>query len=239
MSAVNEVADLLKLVAEGVRNVRTIVDAARDGYKYLHEHHADAEADLANLLEELGKLTEYLADGASIITGFAFTVTGTDLDRQPRAFNDLLVERQRVFARFDAQLDRTRTHCSKVGMHANKLRIQAETNGLHNLFGLVNAGKEQAGRMARLVEEVYENDVELLKEFQYMSEAVRLALDDVQTTLGPRGTMLVENVPAAAELLGRYATEFTAIQIRADDSKRELHALVNELRFPHLVRTPQ
>ena len=47
MSAVDEVAVFLRLVGEGITNVRSIVDAARDGHAYLHQHHKDAEKDLA------------------------------------------------------------------------------------------------------------------------------------------------------------------------------------------------
>ena len=206
MSVVQEVADLLKLVADAIGNVRTIIDTARDGQQFLQRNHPDAKDDLASLLEEIGKLTEYLADASSIITGFAFAVTGTDLDRQPRAFNDLFVQRQAVFARFDAQLQRTRAHCSTIGNYAWQLRHQAEKKGMHNLFGLVNAATRQATEMSRLIEEVYSNDTVLLKEFENMAKAVRLALDDIQAALGPPGQMLVENVPAAAELLGRYST---------------------------------
>jgi hypothetical protein len=235
---VEEVADLLKVVAHGISNVRMIIDAARDGHQYLQGHHPDAQADLAKLLDQFGKLTEYLAEASSIITGFAFAVTGTAFDREPRAFNDLLVKRQAVFARFDAQPELTRAHCSEIGMHAWASRQQAEKNGMHNLFGLVNAGKQRAEEMSEQIERVYGNDAKLLTEFQNMAKAVRLGLDDIQAALGPPGQMLVENVPVAAELLGRYATEFLPIQLRADDTKRELHALVNDLRFPQLTPTP-
>ena len=113
-----EVADLLKLVADGIGNVRSIVDAARDGYTSLTKNHPNAQTDLANLLDEIGKLTEYLADASSIVTSFAFTVSETELGRQPDRFNDLLRKRQAgVLARFDAQLGATRAHSSEIGMY--------------------------------------------------------------------------------------------------------------------------
>lgn len=235
MTAIAEVLDLLKVVADGIGNVRTVVEAARDGEKFLRTHYPDAEKDLADLLDEIGKLTEYLADASSIITGFAFTVTGSDVDRQPRAFNDLLVQRQAVFARFDNQLQLTRTHCSRIDDYGDALLKKAQERGLHNLFGLLNAGSEQAQRMSDLVLDVWTNDQTLLREFKSMSEAVRRALDDVQAALGPPGQMLIENVPAAAALLGEYSTAFVPIQLEADEVKRELHALVNDLRPPQPI----
>jgi hypothetical protein len=235
MSTVSDVGALLNLVGDGIRNVRTIVDATRDGYAYLQAHHSGAQADLASLLVEMGKLTEYLADAASIITGFAFTVSGSDVARQPRAFNDLVVDRQAVFARFDAQLEVTRSHCSVIGNHAWRLGEEARKKGLPNLFGLVKAGTKRAEEMSRQVQEVYGNDAELLSQFKNMAMAVKLALGDVQAALGPPGQMDPGNVPAAAKLLGEYSTRFLAIQVRADDAKRELNSLVNDLRFPHLV----
>ena len=227
------------LVAVGIGNVRSIVDAARDGYAFLTKNHPNAQTDLANLLDEIGKLTEYLADASSIVTSFAFTVSETELGRQPDRFNDLLRKRQAVLARFDAQLGATRAHSSEIGMYAYQLRLEAEKNGMQNLFGLLNTGKEQAKKMSRLVQEVYANDGVLLDEFQNMAKATTLALNDVQSKLGPPGLMKAENVPAAAKLLGRYQTEFLPVQLEADDTKRELRSLVNELRFPHLATGTQ
>ena len=238
MSAVDEVAALLRLVGEGITNVRSIVDAARDGHAYLHQHHKDAEKDLASLLEEIGKLTESLAEGASIVTHFAFTVSGSDLDRQPARFNDRLEQRQAVLDRFDSQLEKTKTSCATIGHHAHVLQQQAERSGRHNLFGLMNAGKKQAERMSVLLVEVYGNDTELLEEFKNIASAVRLALADVQSVLGPPGQGRPENVEAASERLGEYSKEFLRMEASADDTKRELRSLVNELRFPHLMPTP-
>jgi hypothetical protein len=239
MTVVKEVTDLLKLVAEGISNVRTIVDAARDGREYLHQHHKDAETDLASLLEEIGKLTESLAEGASIVTHFAFTVSGSDLDRQPARFNDHLEQRQAVFARFDSQLEKTKASCSKIGHHAYLLQEQAKSNGMHNLFGLMNAGKRRAEQMSVLLFEVYGNDTELLEEFKNMARAVKLALADVHAVLAPRGQARPENVETASERLWEYSKEFLPVQAAADDTKRELHSLVNELRFPHLMPASQ
>jgi hypothetical protein len=87
-------------------------------------------------------------------------------------------------------------------MYAYQLRLEAEKNGMQNLFGLLNTGKEQAKKMSRLVQEVYANDGVLLDEFQNMAKATTLALNDVQSKLGPPGLMKAENVPAAAKLLG-------------------------------------
>ena len=230
MTVIAEVSDLLKTVADGISNVRTVVEAARDGEEFLRTNYPDAEKDLADLLDEIGKLTEYLADASSIITGFAFTVTGSDVDRQPRAFAKLLVQRQAVFARFNTQLEATRTHCRRIADYGSALQQKAEKRGLHNLFGLLNAGSEQARRMSHFFSRVWTDDQALLGEFESMSEAVRRALDDVKAALGPPGQMLVENVPAAAALLGEYSTAFVPIQLEADEVNRELHALVNDLR---------
>jgi hypothetical protein len=58
MTMVKEVADLLELVANGVKDVRSILEAARDGHAYLKRHHPEAQQDLAGLLEELRKLVQ-------------------------------------------------------------------------------------------------------------------------------------------------------------------------------------
>lgn len=222
MSLLQDAAALLKEVAGGIRDLRTIIEAARDGEKFLTRHHPDARKAFADLLEELGKLTEYLADASSIVTAFEFTVTGSDVDRQPRAFNDQLVEREAVFARFDNQLDQTRIHCSAVGGYSEQLATQAKQRGLHNLFGLLNTGKEQAAKLSVLLEDVWGNDTRVLDEFEKMATAVRIALEDVRAALGPPGEMRSENVPAAAQLLGKHRGQFLPIQLQATDAARDL-----------------
>ena len=51
-----DILDGLKLVAEGIKNVRAIAEAVKDGEAYVRVHHPDVQATLRALLGELERL---------------------------------------------------------------------------------------------------------------------------------------------------------------------------------------
>jgi hypothetical protein len=232
VSLVNEVADALKLVADGINNVRTIVEAARDAPRYLSRHYPNASDELASLLEELAKLVQLQAEASSVVTHFDFTVTGTDMGRQPSRFNDYLLEHKAVAERYRLQLDQTRTHCSQIGLHLFGLRTAIGKHGLRDIFGLWKAPQKSAQDAARLLEEVYSNDAVVLDEFQNMANAVDKALTDVRNALGGPGRVFIENVPQAANVLNGYAQQFAPVESNANYLAQQLRAAIVDTRSP-------
>jgi hypothetical protein len=231
MSLVNEVADALKLVADGINNIRTIVQAARDAPKYLSRHYPNAADELAGLLGELAKLVQLQAEASSVVTHFDFTVTGTDIDRQPSRFNDYLLEHKAVAEKYRIQLDQTRTHCSEIGRHLFRLKAATNKHGLRDIFGLWKAPQNAAHDAVRLLEEVYSNDAIVLEEFQSMADAVDNAITDVRNALGGPGQVLVENVPRAAGVLGGYAKQFAPVESEANFLAQQLRAVIVDIRM--------
>jgi hypothetical protein len=180
MSLVNEVADLLKLVAEGIQNIRSIVTAAKDGAAYLDRHFRRRVLNSPPCFDELGKLAQVLAEASSIVTHFAFTVSGSEVDREPREFINKYGEHRVVYEELMNQLDATRAHSSQIGYYRAGLRAKAEGHNLSNLFGLLGTARAQAKRLDALLSTVYANDSKVIEECTRMGEAVRMALDDVR-----------------------------------------------------------
>lgn len=230
MPLVKEVSDALKLVADGINNIRTIVEAARDAPKYLSRHYPNASDELASLLRELANLVQLQAEASSVVTHFDFTVTGTDIGRQPSRFNDYLLEHKAAAERYRLQLDQTRTHCSEIGYHLFGPKTATDKHGLRDIFGLWKAPQNSAQDAVRLLEDVYSNDAMVLDEFQNMANAVDKALTDVRNALGGPGQVFVENVPKAAGVLSSYAKQFASVESNANFLAQQLRAAIVDMR---------
>ena len=90
MTAVGEVLDSVKALADLIASTRTILDALRDGRAYLERNHPDAKEDLAKLLEQMRITVAGLSKATSVVTDFWFTIDGSARDEEPSRFNDRL-----------------------------------------------------------------------------------------------------------------------------------------------------
>ncbi len=82
MALVSEVADVIRMLADIVKNTRGIVDAVNDGRKFLASRHPEAQQDFSDLLGQMQRTVEGLAEVTKVISGFRFVSDGGTVDRE-------------------------------------------------------------------------------------------------------------------------------------------------------------
>ncbi len=230
MPIVTEVADGIKLVAEGIQNIKTIHEAIRDGRKYLEAAHPDVKQDVAAMCIEMRKTLQAVAAASAIITHFRFNISSQAIDQEPSRFNDYLMHYKTQAMEVEDQLDSLRGHCHTIRDHANTLEECAQRRGLANLFELF--GLKSAEREARLsdgLRQIYDEEMQFHSNVWNMRMILERALDDIGQRLGPPGTMQASNIPAAASALGEYAEYFSKLESEANYAALQLERLVNQM----------
>lgn len=230
MSIVQEVADGIKLVAEGIDNIRKIHDAIRDGKEYLGAKHPKVKADVAAMCIEMRKTLQAIATASSIITHFRFNVSNQAIGSEPSRFNDYLMQYKAQAMNVESQLDSLRGHCHKIREHAQKLEEEAKNEklvGMLKLFGLNSDQRERelSGALGR----VYDDEMQFHSNVWNMRMILERSLDDIGQRLGPPGAMDARNVPTAAKSLGEYAEYFSKLEAEANYTALQLQGLVDAL----------
>src|ERR1035437_3870031 len=85
---VKDVLDGLKMVSEGIKNVKEIAEAVRDGTNYLKAKHPQVRDDLKALVEELRKSLNVVKQASAILTNFRFAVAADAKGLELARFND-------------------------------------------------------------------------------------------------------------------------------------------------------
>jgi hypothetical protein len=231
MSIVKEVADGIQAVSEGIQHIRTVAKAVNDGLDYLKLRHPDIQNDLAAMCAEMRNTSIAVAAASAVLTHFRFTVAGSALDSEPARFNDHLIAHKERAARVSASLQALRGHCHVIGRHVDRLRQKADSLNLGRLLlllGIDAAEREQ--EVLRALGDIYNEEMQGYRLMHGLSQALQQALDDVGGALGPPGTALPQNVPAAAALLGEYADAFSALETQANYLALELQQSIDALQ---------
>lgn len=225
-----DILDGLKLVAEGIKNVRTIAEAVKDGEAYIRVHHPDVQATLRALLAELEKSLVLVKQASGVLTNFRFAVSTDGRSSELARFNDYFIKAKADEQYLRKNIEDLRTHCSKVRAQAGKIAGGTGVSAFATLFGYL--GLRSADREKELAEKLdklaYE-DFAIANSAQKMLECLTGALKDVQDALGTGGAMYPQNVPAAAALLGTLGPPFSDMEELASDSARDLRSVIEEL----------
>jgi hypothetical protein len=225
-----DVSDALKLVAEGIKNIRSIAVAIKDGKEYISRRHPDIKADVAAMCAEMRKTMQAVAAASAIITHFRFTVESEALQSEPARFNEHLMAHKLQARDVEQQLESMRGHCHVIRNHAARLADAAGKLNLlsmFKLFGLDSQTREDELRAS--LEQIYDDELQVHSNVQRMSHAIGAALNDIQQALGPAGTMSPANVPKAARTLGEYALAFGRLETECNYTALELQRMVDDL----------
>ena len=230
MSIVKEVADGIKLVADGIGNIRKIYDAIHDGKEYLKTEHPDVKDDVAAMCIEMRKTLQAIATASSIITHFRFNVSTQEIESEPTRFNDYLIKYKFQAMNVESQLDSLRGHCHIIHDHVEKLEEKAKKAklaGMLKLFGLSSDRREQ--ELSKALENIYDDEMQFHSNVWQMRMVLERSLDEIGTILGPPGTMDAKNVPTAAKTLGEYAEHFGKLESDANYEALRFQGLIDEL----------
>ena len=230
MTVVAEVRDGVKLVADGINNIRTIYSAINDGREYIQRLHPNVKGDLAAMCVEMRKTANAVATASAIITHFRFTVSGNARDLEPARFNDHLLENKAHLRDVEDQLNALRGRCGVIRDHASDLDDKAKTAGFRNLFGLIGVDSEERERqLAGALQRIYDDEMEFHHNVYGMRRTLECALDAIGDELGPPGAMDPENVPNAAATLGEYAEVFGNLESDANYAAYQLQEVITRL----------
>lgn len=225
-----DILDGLKLVAEGIKNVRTIAEAVKDGEAYVRVNHPDVQVTLRALLAELEKSLMLVKQASAVLTNFRFAVATDGQGAELARFNNYFIKAKTDEEYLRKSVEDLRTHCSKVRAEASKIAGGATAPAFVKLFGFL--GLHSADREKELAEKLdklaYE-DFAVANSAQRMLDCLTGALKDVQDALGPGGAMYSQHVPAAAALLGQYGPAFSDMEDLAADGVRELRSVIEDL----------
>lgn len=230
MSILKEVADGIELIADGIDNIRKIYDAVHEGKEYLETKHPDVKSDVAAMCVEMRKTLQAIAAASSIVTHFRFNVSDGVMETEPTRFNEHFIQYKMQAQAVESQLDSLRGHCGVVTRHAEKLDKKAKNAGLTGmlaLFGLSSPQREQD--LAEGLRKIGDDDLQFLSYMRIMRIILEGSLNDIGSRLGPPGSMDARNVPAAAEVLGEYATRFGKLESDANFAALQLQGLIDEL----------
>src|SRR6266487_3943684 len=132
MALVSEVADVIRLLGDVVKNTREIVDAVNDGRKFLASRHPEAQQDFSDLLGQMQLTVEGLADVTKVISGFRFvsdggTVHHETAERELSRFNDYVIEQKKDIAKLKNRIRELKADCEKVRALRDKLDARTDT----------------------------------------------------------------------------------------------------------------
>ena len=227
---VKDVLDGLKVVAEGIKNVKAIAEAIESGRNYLKTAHPDVQPDLRAMVAELGKSLFVIKRASAVLTNFRFAIANDAQGAELARFNNYFIQSKTEAQLLRDQIEDLRTHCSKIRQHGSKIVGSATATGFAKIFGFLglNSPARELELGTRLDRLAYE-DFEVANSAELMLKCLEGALKDVQNALGDGGSMRPENVPAAGALLAAYGPEFEAMEDQASEAVREIQRLVMSL----------
>ena len=225
-----EVSDGLKLVAEGIKNIKTIVEAVKSGKDYIKTKHPEVQQDLRAMIQELGKSMGVVKSASSVMTHFWFAVSADERGGEIVRFNNYFMKSNDELQHLKDHIEDLRTHCSKIRKHGEMIGGEATTKGFTKVFtflGLNSPQREQ--ELGRQLDQLAYSDFNVANSAGEMLDCLEKALKDVQNALGVGRSMHSDNVPAAAALLAEYGPEFEQMEEQAGAAVKETRALAAEL----------
>lgn len=227
MISPKEIAELIKLLGDVVKSTREIVKAVNDGKDYLRTRFPDAQGDLADLLGQMRLTIVGLAEVTKVISSFRFVYDGTNLsrdsaERELARFNEYIIAQKVDIARLHDHIGELKANCEKVRDLRDKLDTRTGTREWGSMFGLLGAkARQRSSELHGVISNFYADDQRMIDLINATLVLAERAIEDVNASLGPAGTMNPANLPLAAGLLGKYAGLFqesnARLRILAED----------------------
>jgi hypothetical protein len=232
MTVVREVKDAVQVIADLVGQTRVILQAIKDGTAYLQKNFPDAQGDLSELLEEMRTTVVGLISASRVVPDFAFTVDGSDLDRQPARFNDHLVKSGKALSRLREDVSRLKGSCTNMIDIRNSLGERADNAPWWTVLGIPSKSQGTAQALQGAFSHLYDIDLEMTQQAEVVLNGTERALERVRAELltGP-GTsgMSVANVKDAARVLHDQAAvlrpQLRELEALRDDLSEEIRKL--------------
>ncbi|MEP7375908.1 MAG: hypothetical protein ABI675_21105 [Chitinophagaceae bacterium] len=226
MVSINDVASVIKMLGEVVKNTREIINAVNDGSKFLALKHPEAQKDFSDLISQMQKTIEGLAKVTSVISNFRFVTDGnttdrTTADRELARFNDYIITQKSDIAILRSSIRKLKADCDKVRQLRDKLDARSKERTWGSFFGLLGAkAQKRTLELHGTISNFYADDQRMIDLVSQTLDLAENAIKDIENVIGPRGVSNPYNVPIAAEVLGTYALLF-------DSPNQQLQGLAN------------
>jgi hypothetical protein len=230
MVSVRDVADVLKMLGDVVKSTREIVNAVNDGKDYLKTRFPDAQGDLVALLTQMRLTIVGLAEVAKVISAFRFAYDSENVNldnatRELARFNNYIIAQEVLVARLKSNISRLKAKCDKVRKLRDKLDARTKTREWGSMFGLLGKkAKKRSFELHGTLSNFYADDQRMIAHITAILDLAELAIEDVNNSLGPPGSANPYYVPAAASLLGFYATLFETPKVQLNKLAADLEA---------------
>jgi hypothetical protein len=233
MGMLQDVVDGLGLIADGIKDIKEIAEAVRDGRDYVKKKHPEVTVMVRDMLEELRKTTSSIAHTSGVLTNFRFTrLPAGSAASEATRFNEHLIEHNGKAHDLEQQIEAVRGHCSKIRQAAFDIDARAVTNkgigGLLSLLGLSSAAREQ--ELTKKLDKLAFEEDRTLNAAVRMVTCLNRALRHVQQTLEIDHQPDAKMIPAAAALLAEYSQAFEAIEGPAKAATAEIAAIASSLQ---------
>lgn len=231
MTLVREIADAVRMLGDVVNNTRAIAQAVNDGSKFLASKHPDAQQDFIELLAQMQRTVEGLAEVTKIISGFRFVSRGRAVDREPVRFNDYVIAQKAKIAELKGNIRQLKGDCEKVRVLRDSLDNRGRSRSWGSMFGLVGVkARRRSTELASSLSNFYADDQRMIEVIQQMLKLAQKAIKDIEDALGPPGMASPYNVESATSVLRTYAQLFEQPQSELDDLADTLSEAATALR---------
>ena len=227
---IKEISDGLKLVADGIKSIKTIADAVKEGRRYVGATHPEIKKDLVLMVEEMRKNLRVVSDASAVLTRFKFAIAPDTGSAELARFNNYFIKQQSKAADLREHVEGLQGHCSVIREHAENISGAATAEGFAILFeklGLKSPKREK--ELGKKLDRLAYEDFEVARMTEIMLTCLDSALEHVQSTLGNDGAMHLKNVKSAASMLNEYARSFEKLEKPARKASNDIKDLVKEL----------
>lgn len=224
MNLVTEIADSFSMLVRIIENTRSVIKAVNDGREYLRRKHPGAGKHFAELLEQMQVTVEGLSRAMAVVTGFRFVVKSNGGSKKDlRRFNDYVIQRKAEIEKLNGEIGKLKGDCERIRELRDNLNKRTKAGQLSSMFRLVGVKtRDSRVELASVVGQFYADDLVMIHAITDILALGTKALEDVESALGPAGSMHPGNIPRAANMLGIYAGAFK-------EHKKELDGLVKRL----------
>ena len=227
MGTIQDVFLMLGDVTDGISDIKSIISAVDEGKEYLSNRYPDVKKDLGLMCREWNKTLRLIAMDASILTSFSFVIDKTMAGSELRKFDNEVRKRIDVSGQLNSQIHDLRSHCHVIAEHKKNIEAGSLMDSIFSALGIRSADRNR--ELSDLLQKLLDEEAQAFYVSGQMSNAVDNALKDIRDTLGPPGKLIPQNLPVAAEKLGKYCQKFLTIQNECNFLELQIEQMTRKL----------
>jgi hypothetical protein len=214
MVSLKDATEVIKMLGDVVKSTREIINAVKDGKKFLALNYPKAQQDFSDLIGQMQQTIEGLAKVTSVISSFRFVTDSEVFDRMTAnselaRFNNYIIKQTVDITALRNNIRQLRADCEKVRQLRDKLDAFSINRSWGSLFGLLGEkARERSSELHRTISSFYADDQKMVDLFIQTLDLIESGIRDIGNILGPPGTSDPYKVSDAAAFLGIFSLLF-------------------------------